>query len=153
MKSFLPWLVLLILTASGCKEDAVIREWAKKVDVLRVKSLEAMPQSPYQAEQHHAFRDYFLEIEQMTIQLVQSEEYTAAFNRGIAKIDLKDVCARVFLEREDWQFIFDHCTKNGLFICAEEVRVYVDLVTEIRKRLVPKQQQRFDQTPECRAAF
>ncbi|HAZ14662.1 MAG: hypothetical protein A2X86_06240 [Bdellovibrionales bacterium GWA2_49_15] len=153
MKKYFPWVLIFFVCLSGCKEDAVIREWVKKVDALRAKTLEAMPQTPYQTEQHHAFRDYFFEIEQMTLQLVQSKDYTAAFNRAIVKVDLKDTCARVFLSRQDWEFILDHCTKNGLFICSEEVRVYSELVTEIRKQLVPAQQKRFDQTPECQGAL
>ncbi|MEK6623323.1 MAG: hypothetical protein AABY86_00045 [Bdellovibrionota bacterium] len=153
MNKYLACLIFLMISASGCKEDTIVRELIKKVDGLRAKAIEAMPQTPYQVEQHHALRDYFFEIEQITMQLVQSKDYRTAFNRAVAKIDLKDACARVFLGRPDWQFILDHCTKNGLFVCSEEVRVYADLVAEIRKQLIPAQQQRFDQTPECHEAL
>ncbi|MBI2521875.1 MAG: hypothetical protein HYV97_15775 [Bdellovibrio sp.] len=152
MKRYLPF-ILFIIGFSGCKEDVALRDWIKKVDELRIKALEAMPQTPYQSEQHHAFRNYFGQIEQVTVQLVQSKDYKAAFNRAIAKVDLKDACGRVFLGHQDWQAILDNCTKNGLFICSEEVRVYSDLVVEIRKQLVPEQQKRFDQTPECQGAL
>ena len=62
MNKYLACLIFLMISASGCKEDTLVREMIKKVDGLRARQSETIPQTPYQVEQHHALRDYFLKL-------------------------------------------------------------------------------------------
>ena len=142
-----------LLGVAGCDETAAIKQWVAKVEPLRVKAVGEISSVPYQAAQHQVFKNYFAEIGGTALRLVQDNDFATAFNKAIAKTDLKDACVRVFMERRDWEAIRDHCLRNGLFICAEEVRVYPDLVASIRSRLVPEQQRRFDAVPECERAL
>ncbi len=151
------WCLLLagfaMMGVGGCDDSTAVQAWVKKVEPLRTTAEGAMSAVPYQLAQHQAFKDYFSEIEQIAVRLVQDKDFAAAFNKAVAKVDLKNACARVFMERRAWQFIAENCTKNGLFICSEEVRVYPDLVAGIRKQLVPAEQRRFDMTPACQRAL
>lgn len=148
-------LTLSILTAgiSGCDEKAAVDDWVNKVNPLRVKVRNDLNVVPYQTQQQQDFRNYFVEIENMAVKLKQDPQYASAFNDAVSKMDLKDLCAKVFVVRTDWQVIMDNCSKNGFFLCSDEVKFYPDMVSGVRKALAADQQRRFDGTPACKSAL
>jgi hypothetical protein len=148
-------LVLTILSAgiAGCDEKAAVDDWANKINPLRVKVRGDLNAIPYQTQQQQDFRNYFVEIENMAVKLKQDSSYATAFNQAVSKMDLKDLCAKVFVARADWQVIMANCSKNGFFLCSDEVKFYPDMVAGMRKPLAADQQRRFDGTPACKSAL
>ena len=138
---------------AGCDEAVAVRDWVNSTNQLRVDAVAAKSATPYKAAQHQAFRSYFSEIEQMAVRLTQDHDFSGKFNKAIGTIDLKDACAKVFMERTDWQIILKNCTKNHLFICSDEVKYYPDLVAGFRKQLLPELQKKFDGIPACKNAL
>lgn len=152
-EGFAAMAAMSLLGVSGCDETAAVRGWIATLEPLRVKAAAEIHAVPYQTAQHLAFKNYFHEIETTALKLVQDRKFAEKFNQAVAKTDLKDTCARVFMERRDWESIAANCLRNGLFICSEEVRVYPEMVAGIRKKLIPDQQRRFDAAPSCQAAL
>lgn len=138
---------LLILTS--CHEVEELRAWVNQMESLRNQVRSFMDEVPYQEKQHQAFKNYFSEIEKLALKLVKDPTYARDFNRAVASVDLADLCARVFVNRLDWESLIERCTRNSFFLCSDEVRFYPDLIGAMRKTLSPDQQQRFDAAETC----
>jgi len=139
--------------ASSCDEKTLVNDWVSKVNPARAKVRTGMKVVPYQLQQQTDFKSYFGEIGTMAVRLTQDSDYAEGFNQGVAKSDLKVLCGKVFIERAEWETIVGNCTKNGFFLCSDEVKYYPDLVTALRKLLTPDLQRKFDSTPPCRNAL
>ncbi len=151
--SLLACLTMLSGISSCDDEYQDIQNWVEKVSKLRATAKEQGDVVPYRQKQFKALKAYFAEINQMALVLKNDANFAQRFNNAVAKADLKETCAKVFLAWVDWQAIAERCTRNNFFLCAEEVRVFLDIVTAMRGKLSAEQQKRFDQTPSCQAAF
>lgn len=144
-------LSLLIFTGiSGCDETADIQGWVENTSKIRIVALKQAEVSPYRNEQHKALKAYYAEINQMALALKNDSKFRGRFNAAVAKANLKEVCGKVFVNRNEWQTMMTRCTRNRFFLCAEEVRAYPDLISAMRDGLSTEQRKRFDQTDSCR---
>lgn len=138
---------------SGCDESKDIQNWVDNVSKLRTAALKQSEVKPYRDEQYNALKDYFAEINQMALALKNDSKLAERFNDAFGKVDPKQTCAKVLVQRPEWEFMMRRCTKNRFFLCSEEVRAYPTLVSALREKLKPEQQKRFDQTSVCWGAL
>lgn len=143
----------LSLGASSCDDNMDLKNWLDNTEKLKVEAQNQAKVKPYAGPQYKAMKDYFSELANMSLALKNDAKYAERFNGAIAKNDINAVCGKVLMQKDWWTYIMSRCTKNNFFLCAEEVRAYPDIVSAMRGRLVPEQQNRFDKAPLCKSAL
>ena len=141
----------IALSLSGCESQG-IQTWVESTNELRLNAQKQGEVVPYRREQFEALKSYFGTIGEMALSLKNDEDLARRFNRAIAKSDLNDTCAKVFIARDEWEVMVERCTRNDFFLCAEEVRAYPEMVESLRGSLYEAQKIRFDATPSCMVA-
>ncbi|MEK6706347.1 MAG: hypothetical protein AABZ06_11215 [Bdellovibrionota bacterium] len=151
-------LVGVLAIGSGCKDPAEFTNWVKKTGELREKADPLIDLIPYSREQQEAFRDYFTELEKVALRLKNDKKFTVSFNELFKKTtgasragvaDLKTICETILMPKERWLRLVSGCTKNGFFLCSEEVAHYPEFVSALRDSLVEVQRKKFDSTAVC----
>lgn len=147
--------ILSVALLSGCNEEENIQaqKWEDTITQYREAAEKEIPNTPYHAEQHQAFQNYFGEIASITLKVVEDQGMANKFNQVISRSDLGQLCPKIFIPRTDWEVLMKKCTKNTFFLCADEVKAYVDMVKALRERMEAKNQQRFNETKPCLAAI
>jgi len=142
----------LAMITTGCKGKWNGDEWVQSTDVAKQVVLAAIPQVPYQKEQHEALKAYFEKPEAL-LQLFQEEPKAAqGFNEYLSKQDFEVICAKTLLTARDWATAVGHCQKNRYFLCSESVRQYPEEIRNLRESLNAENQSRFEAAESCRAA-
>jgi hypothetical protein len=146
-------IAMTVLVVAGCKEGKELNAWVEATEKFKVKAQDATAVMPYRAEQQEAFKAYFSQVTEMANRLKDDSAFSDKFSKLASTSDLSMVCGKVFLPKTEWSVIVERCTRNGFFLCAEEVKSYGDVVTVIRSYLSTEMKQRFDGTPTCAAAI
>ena len=138
-----------ILFSQGCMNE---KEWNQKLarwELLK-RDVETQIESlPYRRPQHEAFKAYFQEINEFSIQIKGEPSLAAAFNQKLMKHDFNSLCEKILMSSQQWRLLISRCTKNGLFLCSEDVRSYSTSIQLIRNSLTAQNQASFDSAPHC----
>ncbi len=145
------WAVLA-LTACNEVEIQQSKDWVDKMEQFRGKTEQAIPLKPYRTEQQVIFKEYFGELVRNALRIKEDEKVAKQFNKWVSKQDLNQVCSRVFIRKTDWESVNVGCTKNGFYLCSEDVRAYPDTLKTLRESLSPDQQKRFNEAKACQEA-
>ncbi len=142
----------LLMTFTGCKEMD-FDKWIESVNLLLDKTLELSNQAPYNEKHYIVLKNYFNEIDQITLTIKSNPKLIKYFNSKIKESDLESLCSQVFISKVEWLSIVNHCTRNNFFLCSEEVRTYNETLNILRSFLDKDQRNRFDNTNSCRDAI
>ena len=113
-------------------------------------SLEAIvDQSPYQSEQHAVIENYFKNLNDLSLELKNFPKSRSRFNNMVARSGLDSFCSKVFIDQKRWTDLESNCTKNGFFLCAEEVRSFSMSKTLLRDQLNKDLKTKFEATNSC----
>ncbi len=142
-------LVVVSVIVSGCDEKKETQKWVDKVAPLKAEVFKQMDTQPYRATQHQAFKAYFAEIADLALKLNEDEKLKKELNKFVSRIDVSQVCSKALISQADWKALNSRCTKGRLYVCAEEVRAYGEIVSAVRTKLDATQQRRFDEASSC----
>lgn len=148
MKKIMP-LICFIALFTACDEDEEIQKWLKEAENLKIETQKNIDRVPYQKEQHQIFKDYFLQINQIPLNLQNNEEFREPFNDVFMKSDLEALCLKVLIGKQEWSNLMSHCVKNRFFLCSEEVRSYPLMIQSLKRFFEPDLQKKFMGTPAC----
>ncbi len=144
---------IVLSGVSGCNDGEDIKNWVENTNKLQVKAKTQAEIVPYRQEQHQALKEYFTEIANVALSLKNDSKFAERFNSAAAKENINDICSKVLISRtREWENMVQRCTRNGFFLCAEEVRAYPEIIATIRGKLTTDLQKKFDQANYCRAA-
>jgi hypothetical protein len=141
---------------SGCVSKDFGR-WVENVDQLRKTALEKVPTDGSQAklsqDRQLAFKAYFSALAVQAYSLKDDPSKAKDLDSAFASMDVKTVCAKTLITRTDWLRFEKACTKNGFFLCAEEVQAYPEIVASVRSQLHGESLAKFDAEPACKGAL
>lgn len=142
-------LVFLMFGLVGCDKSQDLQIWLQNTYSLKATARVQSAIIPYRTVQHQALKEYFTALTTKALELKSKPKYAAQFNLVLSKSDLSQLCEKVFLPKEEWRVIIQHCTRNRFFLCSEEVRAYPQAVSSLRELLTDTLKQRFDETAAC----
>lgn len=114
-------------------------------------SLESIiDQAPYQADQHIAIENYFKNLSALALEVKDFPKSRNRFNSLVARTGLDSFCSKVFVDQRRWLDLETNCTKNGFFLCAEEVRSFSASKNLLKDQLGKDLKIKFEATDSCK---
>lgn len=106
--------------------------------------------TPYQTEQHQAIENYFKGLNLLALEVKSFEKSKQRFNSTITRMGVEQFCQNTFVDKQRWLDLQKNCTKNGFFICAEEVK-HLDLFKEsLKNSLYDVSKKKFELASSCK---
>ncbi|MBY0471444.1 hypothetical protein K2X30_09775 [bacterium] len=138
---------------AGCNDGQEIKDLIQNTNRLQIQMRSQASIVPYRLEQHQVLKEYFAEIANLALSLKRNSKFAETFNAMALNENLNDICGKVLISKsKEWAGVIQQCTRNGYFLCAEEVRAYPEIVSTIREKLNMELQKKFDQAEQCRMA-
>lgn len=142
-------LILFFAMSSAAFAQQEVGTRLGSISKSRVDLEAVMDNKPYKAEEHKAIKSYFTALESLNQDLSTYPKYKKNFNSKVRALGVEVVCKEIILEKTQWNELVNNCTKNGFFLCAEDVKQYIDLRKNLSKQLDADLKTTFDQTPQC----
>jgi hypothetical protein len=143
---------VLILGLGACDDQGTVQNWIENTARLKTEAIMQIPNVPYRDTQHHAFKEYFSELNELRLALPQNDKFREGLNKALSQTNLNELCLKIFMKRETWEKLVTNCTKNRFFLCTEDVKTYPDFFNEFRNSLNTELQKKFDSTTACQDA-
>lgn len=138
-----------LVVLSGCR-DGEMAARISGLESLRAAASKQVEHAPYRLAQHQAFKAYFAQIESIARDLRERKGAARSLGRALKKAEFESLCARVWMPKAEWITLVSLCSRQGFFLCAEEVRAYPDLVRAFRDGLPEPERVRFMESKACR---
>lgn len=148
-KKFLYLSIFSLFLIMGCDEEKQIKEWISKVNGSRQQVSQELNNIPYKKAQYQIFKEYFSEVNKINSTLEEENKFIEPFNEVVSKNNLFELCAKLFLPKDEWQLLMNRCQKNRFFLGPEEARAYPEIISALRNYLSSENQKRFDETQTC----
>jgi hypothetical protein len=140
-------------TASGCVSTDEFAKWADGVEPLKKTALQEVTSPTLGKTQHQAFKAYFSSLAVMAYSLQDDLAKAKDFESSFTAADAKSLCAKTLISRAQWTEFDQACSRNGFFLCADEVRAYPEIIASLRSRLHGEALSKFDGEPLCKSAL
>lgn len=116
----------------------------------QLKSLEGViDRVPYGQEQHTAIESYFKKLNVFALNIKDYSNTSKAFNNYVGRYGAETFCKKSFLDSKRWSDLTANCTKNGFFLCAEEVRGFSAMKKSLKDSLRDDLKKSFDASRFC----
>lgn len=142
-------LVLFFVISSSAFAQQEVGARLGAISKSRVDLEAVMDNKPYKAEEHKAIKAYFTALESLNQDLSAYPKFKKNFNTKMRSLGVEAVCKEIILEKNQWNELISNCTKNGFFLCAEDVKLYSDLKKNLATQLDADIKTTFEQTPGC----
>lgn len=94
-----------------------------------------------------AVKDYFLELENLKIEI---NENARKWQRWIPKQNKVDFCQAIFIPANLWEELNSKCSLNGYFVCAQGLKTYRTWLEDFYKSMDTETAKYLQETKECK---
>lgn len=143
--SLIMCLFLLVSTAYAQSVDQEIQTLE-----VQLKATEGMiDRTPYKEEQHLIIESYFKKLNDFALNIKDYSNTSKAYNKYVGRYGADSFCKKVFLDSKRWSDLVANCSKNGFFLCAEEVRGFSDVKKSLKEALRDDLKKNFEASKFC----
>lgn len=125
----------------GQRVTALAKERADLEGVVGRKS--------FTEEDHKVIRAYFSSLNSFDADLEMYPKYRRRFDYSIRSIGVASFCENVFLDLGRYRELTSSCTKNGYFLCSDEVMTFKDTKKRLSEKLEADLKTEFEKLSNC----
>jgi hypothetical protein len=116
-------LALTALFLVACDENKEIESWLLNAPqaVSRISQLDSVGR--LERKDYEVSRDYARGLVELTLAMQNNSNAKSRFLSEYSKRGAKGVCQDFLLRTSEEKRLYELCTRNGFFLCAEEVKV------------------------------
>lgn len=143
---------ILIFLISILSFSAFAQTVEQNIEILGQKKSEIdsfLDKTPYQNEQHSVMESYFQGMNKFALEVRDFSRSTTRFNNVVSRMGVSQFCNKVLLDLKRWEDLKQNCTRNGFFVCAEEVRSYDVAKNILKNKLNNKLKKEFEENGVC----
>lgn len=129
------------------QEDVVTR--SDKLSAQKTNLISLIDKRPLTDEDHANIKAYFSELKSLDKDLGLSFRYLKRFQTYLMNVGAATFCANSLLEKNKWTELVKRCTKNGFFLCTDEVKVYPDIKQSLFGKLNEELKTEMGKYTEC----
>lgn len=148
MKTILYLLMLTFVTSALAQEDVGSR--SAKVASLKITLESVIDRGPYKDQQQNAIKAYFAELDSLIQDLSDYPKYLRKFNQYLRNTGIDPFCKSTILDLKRWSDLMNNCTKNGFFLCSEDVKNYPTTKLTLQKSLDDDNKTEMTKLPSCK---
>lgn len=126
-------LSMMLLSFTSCKYGRTFSD-VKNLEGKRI-SVENVQFEDLDVENQKVLRDYFSSLKEVAYEFKNSKYIQRYTHRKFFKYFDKSLCNKVLLSQETYKRLMNKCNVSGFYICSEEVKYYVQILTEMKSLL------------------
>jgi len=140
--------VLMASGLMGCNGEKEVARWVSETESLKTTVIALSGVSDFTTEHQQAMRSYFARISELASLAREDSRASKAIAQYLLKSPA-EICDRVFVTLETWTRIRGYCEQDGYFLCAEEVRLYPEILESLRAVLPDAVRLKFRSRADC----
>lgn len=146
MKTFIAFLII-IFSGSAFAQD--VDTYLEEVSASKSNVENSIDKLPFGTAEHETFRSYFQSLQTFAEDVLNSKRFRRRIDSYANRNGLDQLCEQAFLAEDHWEKLLSNCTKNGFFLCAEEVKKYKEYRANLGKALSTATKEAFFKNPKC----
>lgn len=104
----------------------------------------------YTEDDHKVMKTYFSSVNSFVADLGSYPRYVRRFNSYVRSVGVETFCGNVFLDLLRWKGLVSNCTKNGYFLCSDEVMTFSETKKKLSDKLETDLKGEFEKLEKCR---
>ncbi len=138
----------LIISTSAFSQSAT--ELIDAVVLSKKSAIATFKSIPYRDKEYIAVKNYFLGLRDYGEQLGTSGKAKRRLNRFLEPKTVSKFCQDIFITKSEWELMKSNCTKNGFFLCSDEVMEFSAYKLQISTALDSDLLSSFNSSATCK---
>lgn len=101
-------------------------------------------------EDHRVIKEYFSSLNSFESDISQYPKYRRRLNTSVRSTGVESFCGSVLLDVARYNSLVSNCTKNGFFLCTDDVMTLVETKKKLSENLDTDLKTEFDKIDKCK---
>lgn len=147
MKSLIIFLLLI------CQVAIAQQDVGQRTTVLAKARTEiegVVDRRTFSDDDHRIIKAYFSSLSNLDGDVAQFAKYRRRFNTNVRSTGVETFCGTVLLDVDRYNALVLNCTKNGYFLCSDDVLTFVETKKQLSEKLDADLKTEFAKLDKCR---